>query len=303
MDRRSFLLFIAVGVLFGAPYLLTKVAVAEVAPIAVALARTAIAAVVLTLVVGPRRVLRAVRARPRAVAALGALQFAVPFALVAWAAQHLDSSLVGVLIATEPLLVALLAVVLDARERADARGAAGMLVGLAGVGLLLGVDVDGTAAGLVAAAAVLLAAGCYSAAALLLPRLAGAGTDRLGLLTAALWATAVALLPWTLADPPARVPGPDAVAGLVALGILCTAVAFPLWFALIARAGAARAALVTYVNPVVALALGAAVLAEPVTPTALGGLALILAGTWTGTRPPHRAPVPPAMSGARPGTL
>jgi drug/metabolite transporter (DMT)-like permease len=97
---------------------------------------------------------------------------------------------------------------------------------------------------------------------------------------------------WTLADPPTRAPSLEAIAALVALGVLCTAVAFPLWFALTARAGAAQAALVTYVNPAVALALGAAVLAEPITPTAPAGLALILAGTWAGTRRPRHAPAP-----------
>jgi hypothetical protein len=106
-----------------------------------------------------------------------------------------------------------------------------------------------------------------------------------------------------LADPPPRVPGADAVAALVALGVLCTAVAFPLWFALIERAGAARAALVTYVNP-----SSPSPSAPPSSPSRSprapwAGLALILAGTWAGTRGPRRAHEPAAPSVARPGTL
>jgi len=234
---------------------------------------------------------------------LAALQFALPFALIAWAAQHLASSLVGFLIATEPLLVAALAGTLDARERGDPRSGAGMLAGLAGVGLLLGLDVEGTASELLAAAAVLLATACYAAAGLLLGRL-GEGAERRDLLPAALRVAAVLLLPAAAPALPGALPGLDTTASLLALGALCTALAFPVWFALIDRAGARQAALVTYVNPVVALALGAAVLGEPVTGTALAGLALILTGTWLGTRPGAATPsVEPVAARATTSTL
>ncbi len=296
MAVRELPLFALVAVLWGIPYLLIAVALTGFDATFVAWARVALAAVVLTLVIGPRSLARALRGRLPAVCAFAVLQFSVPLVLIAEAERSVPSSLVGCLIASEPLWIALLAVWMDRAERTGVAGAVGLLAGMAGVGVLLGAELAGGVGALLA----LGAAGCYGVATLQVRRLA-TDVPLLHLVAAALAISALTLLPLVLAAPPSQVPGAGAVTALAGLGIVCTAVAFPVWFALIARVGAARAALVTYASPVVAVALGIVLLDEELAPLAPLGLALILAGSWLASRArgaTHTETAPTAPSGA-----
>jgi drug/metabolite transporter (DMT)-like permease len=296
--RSTLLLFAAVALLWGMPYLFIRVAVEDLSPFVVAWARVALAALVLVPLAGPARVLALLRARPRALLAFAAVQFAAPFALIAAGEEHVSSSLTGLLVAAEPLLVAALAPWLDPSQRPGRAQLAGLAVGLGGVAVLVGGGGEG---GLAGAAAILLATALYAASALALGRVAP-GAPPLRLVAAALPVSALLLAPAALATAPARAPGADTLAALAALALLCTALAFPLWFALIARAGAARAALITYVSPVVALVLGAAVLDEPVGPEMLAGLVLVLAGCRLAAAPQAPSAVrkcPPAARTAK----
>lgn len=297
MAVRHLWLFALVAVLWGVPYLLIAIALTGFDATFVAWARVALAAVVLTIVVGPRSLARALRGRLPAIFAFAVVQFTVPLVLIAEAERSVPSSFVGCLIASEPLWIALLAVRMDREQRTGVVGTVGLLAGLAGVGILLGAELAGGVGALLA----LGAAGCYAVAALQVTRLA-ADVPLLDLVAAALAISALTLLPLVVAAPPSQMPEAGAITALAALAVVCTAVAFPLWFALIARIGAARAALVTYASPVIAVALGVVALGEQPGQLAPLGLALILGGSWLASRASSATrteSVPPARSRAR----
>jgi drug/metabolite transporter (DMT)-like permease len=186
-------------------------------------------------------------------------------------------------VASEPLLVAALAARMDPSQRPSSAQLAGLLLGLAGVAALLGVDVGTAPAQLAGSVAILAAVACYAAAALSLRRLP-TDVDATALVTASMSLAAVLLLPLGVLTAPPSAPGPAVLAALAALAVVCTALAFPIWFTLIRRVGAARASLITYVNPAIAVALGVVVLNEPITPATLVGFGLILGGCWLSTR-------------------
>lgn len=234
-----------------------------------------------------------------ALLALSAVQVTAPFLLITIGEQSVTSSLAGLLVAAEPLLVVVL-LALGSRlgagravagERVTALRVVGLVVGFTGVGALLGVDVGGAqrlGAGLVLAAALL-----YAVGALLIRSVTSGrgGADPVGVITAILTVNTVVLAPFALPALPQQVPPPTATASLAALALLCTAVAFVAYFALIGEVGPARGTVVFFVTPVVTVAAGAAILGEPLTSTTLLGLALIVAGSWlatSGGKPPPR---------------
>jgi drug/metabolite transporter (DMT)-like permease len=277
---RQLRLFALASVLWGVPYLLIAVALTGFSATTMVWLRVAVAAVLLAGVVGPRSLARSMRGHLRAVCGFALVQFTVPLLLIAEAERSVPSSLVGSLVASEPLWVALLASRVDRAQRTHTTGAVGLVAGLLGVAILLGVDAAGGVGG---ALLVVIAAGCYALAMLLVKRLS-ATVPLLHLIAAGLAITALTLLPIVVASPPDQVPGAKAIAAVLGLAVVCTAVAFPVWFALIARVGAGRASLVTYASPVVAVALGVALLGERPGRLAPLGLALILAGSWAASR-------------------
>jgi drug/metabolite transporter (DMT)-like permease len=217
------------------------------------------------------------------------IEISVPFPLIAAGEQHVSSSLAAILIAAVPLFVALLAIRFDHEERVTGWRLAGLLVGLAGVVALMGIDVAGERDELLGALAILLAALGYAAGPMILKRKLATIDPRATMGASLAVAALVLTLPAALSAPDAA-PSGDALASIVVLGLFCTAAAFVLWSVLITEAGPARAAVITYVAPVVAITLGVAVLDESVGPGALAGLLLILAGSWlaTGGRIPRR---------------
>jgi drug/metabolite transporter (DMT)-like permease len=294
VTSRGWALFLFMSVLWGVPYLLIKVAVDDLGPAWVAFGRTVIALAVLLPLARRRRVLGCLRGRWRGLALIGLLEVAAPFLLISAGERHVSSSLTGLLIASEPLLVALLALRLDATERVDGTRLVGLVVGIAGVGALLGLDVGGDRWELLGAAMVLAATACYATGALLVKR-RFADLPPLPLATGVIASGSVLLLPAALLDVPARAPSAGAVAAVATLGVACTAIGFLGFFALIGEAGAGRATVITYVNPAVAVALGVAVLGEPLGAATVAGFLLIVAGSWlsTGGSPPwarRRAP-------------
>jgi drug/metabolite transporter (DMT)-like permease len=165
------------------------------------------------------------------------------------------------------------------------------------VALLLGLDVGGDAGQLVGALLVLLATLCYAASTLVVKR-SFAEVPMLGVVAVATAVATVLLAPAALALTPARLPGVQVVLALFALGVLCTAAALVLYFALIVEAGPSRAAVITYLNPAVAVSLGVAILGEPLTPAIVLGFLLIVAGSLLATQPsPRREASAPARRG------
>src|SRR5213076_3397353 len=170
MSRKGWLLFIAISVFWGIPYLFIKIAVRELDPTVVVFARVGIAAAVLLPLAVQRRALRQVRERWFAIAALACVQIVGPFLLISYGEQHIASSLTSLLIAADPLLVVLFALPFDPSERVSGLRLVGLFIGMGGVVALLGLDVGGDRQGLLGAGLVLLAAAGYAVAALLVKR-------------------------------------------------------------------------------------------------------------------------------------
>jgi drug/metabolite transporter (DMT)-like permease len=276
MSARVVVIFVAVAVLWGVPYALLKIALDHGAePLLIAWTRVAIGAAILVPVAAARGALRGLRERTGALVVIAICDIAGPFTLLTLGERHISSSLAGILIATTPLVVGVLAVLVDPIERPGPRGWIGLLVGFAGVVALLGLRLSGD---LGAAGMLLLAAVGYAVATLLIRRI-GHEVAALGISAFALTLATVLLAPGAVVSPPT---GADsgAWAAMAALGVLCTAAAFALYYLLIAEAGATRAALSVYLAPVFSVLAGAVALDETIGAGAMAGLALILTGSW-----------------------
>ena len=282
MSARGWALFAAVSVIWGMPYLFIKIAVDELSPSVVAWSRLALAAAVLLPVAWKLGALRGLGERWRILTLFAAVEMAVPWPLIGYGEVHISSSLAAILIAAVPLFVALLALRFDHAERPTASRLAGMLIGIAGVAALVGIDIGGRGDELLGARAVLVAAFCYAVGPMIVKRRLS-DVDPLGPVAASLAIATLLVTPFALADVPTEAPSGDVIASIVVLGLICSALAFLFFFRLIAEVGPSRATVITYVNPVVALALGVAILDESITAGAVAGLLLILAGSWLST--------------------
>jgi drug/metabolite transporter (DMT)-like permease len=280
MSPRGWLLFASMSLIWGVPYLFIKIAVEDLSAGFVAWSRVAMAAAVLLPIAWRTGALRGLSLRWLAAFAL--VEITIPFPLIAYGEEHLSSSLTAILIAAVPLMVAVLALRFDHSERPSRTRLVGMFVGIAGVTALVGIDVVGSTAELVGAAAILVATMGYAAGPMIVKN-RFASADPIGPIAGALGIATLFLLPLALAGLPTEAPSGDAVASLLVLGFVCTAIAFLVFFRLITEVGPGRATVITYVNPVVALALGVAILGESVTAGAVVGLLLILAGSWLST--------------------
>jgi drug/metabolite transporter (DMT)-like permease len=298
MSQRAWMAFAAVSVIWGVPYLFIKVALDDgVPPAFLAWVRVVIGAGVLLGLAWRAGTLATVRDRMRWLAVFAVVEIVVPFPLIAAGEQHVDSSVAAIIIATAPLFVALLALRFDATERTGGRRLIGLFIGLGGVVALVGVDIAGEADELLGAAALVAAAIGYAGGPMILKRHL-ADLDQRAVMGAALVVAAVLLAPGAALDPPDAMPSAAALVALAVLGLVCTAAGLVLYGLLVAEAGAGRALVVTYVNPVVAVALGVVFLGERPGPGALVGLGLILAGSWLATASP-RGPEVGAIAQAR----
>lgn len=284
MTRRGWLLFVAVSVLWGLPYLLIRVAVRDLSPATVVAARTALGALLLLPLAARRGGWRALSRHWVALLAFTGLEITGPWFLLARAEQHLPSALTGLLVAATPLVAAVTTRIVGGDAPLTRTRIVGLVIGLAGVAALLGLDLSGADAG--AAGEVGLVVLGYGTAPLLLNRYLH-DVPPLAVIVCALGITAVVYLAPALAAAPAEHPRPAALLSVVLLAAVCTALAFVVFFALVADAGPNRAVVITFVNPAVAVALGVTVLGEHLTAAMLLGFALILIGAWTATRRPR----------------
>jgi len=282
MTRRAWIAFAACSVLWGIPYFFIKVAVDDLPAVFVAWARIALGAAVLLPLAWRQGALRGLWERRWLLVAFALIEIAGPFTLIPLGERHISSSLAAILIAAVPLTVAILAVRFAPEERVHGIRLAGLFVGLAGVVLLLGIDVAGDKDELVGALCLLGATLGYAAG----PMLANKTLSDLPAIapvTAALMVSTVALLPFAAFSLPDHNPPFKAVGSVIVLGIFCTAVALVVFFVLLTEAGPSRASVITYVNPVVAVALGVAFLDESLGAASIAGLVLILAGSYVST--------------------
>ena len=290
MSRKGWLLFITLCVAWGLPYLFIRVAVRELPPPALVLLRTAPAALLL-LPFALRRgeIRRMLRAWPW-VLAYTVVELCIPWLLLAHAEERISSSLAGLLIAMVPLIGAVLYRAFGVADHFDARRLAGLFIGFAGVAALVGLDIAGSdVLGIVETLGV---AFCYAMGPVIISRRLS-HLPAIGVITASLVVTAVVYAPPGIATMPSSISA-QTVGSVAVLSIVCTVVAFLVFFALIREVGPARTTVITYVNPLVAVLLGVAILSEPFTLGIAVGMPLILLGSVLGTMPSlRRAPDPP----------
>ena len=283
MTRRGLVLFALMSVIWGIPYLFIRVAVAEIAPAMLVLARTALAAAILLPFAVLRVDLRPVLARWRWVVAFAAVEIAIPWVALGSAERHLSSSLTGLLVAGVPLVGTALALATGGADRLGRPGLLGLLIGLVGVAAIVGADYaasDPTAFLQIAVVVVGYAVG----PAILARRLGGLPT--IGDMALSLALCAVVYVPIAAVQWPSVVPSANVIASVVILAVVCTAAAFLVFAALIDEIGPVRATVITYVNPAVAAVLGVLVLREDFSPAMGIGFALVILGSTLATRRP-----------------
>jgi drug/metabolite transporter (DMT)-like permease len=283
MTRRAWIAFATCSVLWGIPYFFIKVAVEDLPAVFVAWARIALAAAILLPLAWYQGTLRGLWERRWLLVAFALLEITIPFTLIPLGERHISSSLTAILIAAVPLTVALLAVRFAPEERVHGIRLAGLFVGLIGVVLLLGIDVAGKTDELVGALCILGATLGYAAG----PMLANRKLSDLPAIAPpaiAVTVSAVVLLPFAALSVPDQGAPFKAWGSVIVLGVACTAVALVVFFILLTEAGPSRASVITYINPVVAVALGVSFLDESLGAASLAGLVLILAGSYVSTR-------------------
>lgn len=278
MARRGWILFVALGVLWGMPYLLIRIAVGTIDPLVVAGSRTLIGALLLLPVALHRNALAPAFRNWKWLLAFTVVEISIPWVMLGHAETRLNSSTAGLLIAIVPLFAAVIVTKLG-HEKLEPRRMLGLAIGFAGVALLVGLDIDFH--DWPAVLATVVVALCYAIGPIIIDRKLK-GVPSIGVIAASL------ILATLIYAPVAPFLWPRhfeaaAVGSVVGLGVLCTALAFIVFFALIREVGPARATVITYVNPAVAIILGALVLHEPLTTGMMIGFPLVIIGSFLGT--------------------
>jgi drug/metabolite transporter (DMT)-like permease len=285
------------AVIWGIPYLLIKIAIGELTPASLVLLRTALGATLLLPVAAARGWLAPLLPYWRWVLAYTVVEVSLPWFLLADGERRLSSSLTGLMIAAVPLIAAVIQLLTRADERMDRRRMTGLLIGFVGVAVLVGLNVSFK--DLVAVGEVGLVAVGYAAGPIIIARRLPS-LPAVGVVAASLVLTALFYAPLAIPQLPRSIPSGQVLLAVLILGVVCTALAFLLFFALIGEVGPVRATVITYFNPAVALLLGVAVLREPFTLGAVVGFSLILGGSVLATRRTSAlagsAPVPSSSS-------
>jgi drug/metabolite transporter (DMT)-like permease len=307
MSPRQIGLLATLAAVWGGSYLLIKYALEDFEPAVIVWIRCVLAAVVLYAVMRLRAggaEARAanveLRARPGRAVLLGALAIALPFNLITFGELEVPSGMTAVLIAPASLFVAAFAPFLDVTEKVRSSALGGMFMGLAGVALLVGVESVSSLGEFLGSLAMIGAAACYALSSFVVKRYKGLTSVTTSWLS--ITVASVLTLPAAIATAPSEMPGTRALLAVAALGVIGTALAFVIFYKLIAEVGAGRASLVSYLAPGIALFYGALLLDEPITAASVGGLALILGGVALASRKPKAARaavgVPAASSSA-----
>ena len=285
MTGQAWVLFAAMSMIWGLPYLFIKIAVDEVNPATLVFARTALALLLLVPVAWRAGALRpALRAWPIA-AVFAVLEMGIPWLLLGHAELRISSALAGLLLATVPIIGAVVTAVLGDRHNIAGVRIAGMVMGLVGVAALVGIDAASGHLDALSIVEMFIVAVCYAVAPIVVDRQRNP-PPAIGTVTVSILFVTVAYIPFGVPGLIAAWPlAPKTSGSLLVLGLLCTAVAFVLFFRLIAAAGPVRATTITFINPAVAILLGIVVLSEPLTTGMLIGFPLVIAGSFLATRP------------------
>ncbi len=281
MSRRGLALFVAMCVIWGIPYLLIKVSLEGLGPVDLVFVRFALGAVLLVPIALTRVEVRPILRRWGWIIAYTIIEMGIPWVLLSDAELRISSSLSGLLVSTVPLIGVVIGLLTRSGERHGWRRILGLMVGLVGVGVLVGFDVSSSNFG--AIAEVIVVAICYATGPYIINRKLS-DLPSLGVIASSLLLAALAYAPAAAIQLPHAWPTGRVIAAVLTLGVVCTALAFLLFFALIREIGPVRATVITYVNPAVAVALGVLLLNERLTGAIAVGFALILAGSVLAAR-------------------
>jgi drug/metabolite transporter (DMT)-like permease len=279
VTRRGWLLFGAMCVIWGIPYLMIRVAVREVSPATLVFLRSGLAALALIPLAAARGELRQLLPRWRPVLVFAAIEIAIPWLALASAERRISSSLAALLLAAVPFTAVAIALATGG-ERFGSRRISGLLLGIGGVAAIVGLDLGHTSGLGVAEMAVVVIG--YASGPWVLSRYLS-DLPSLGVIAASLGVTAVVYIPVAAVQFPHTVPGSHVILSILGLAVICTALAFVLFFELITEVGPVRSTVITYINPAVAALLGVAVLNESFTAGMGVGFALVLAGSVVAT--------------------
>jgi len=284
MNLRVWIWLLSLSVLWGGSFFFAKVAIGELRPFTVVFARVALAALALNLMLSFAGSSLFRRGTPwSTLIAMGILNNLIPFSLIFWGQTEIASGLATILNATTPLFTLVLAHLLTRDEKMNGAKVAALLAGFAGVTLLVGPDfLLGDRAGFWGQIACLGAALSYAFAGVYGRRFQGMGISPMQAAAGQVTTSAVLILPimlivdrpWTLA----ALPSATVWMALAGLALLSTALAYVLYFRILAAAGATNLLLVTFLIPVIAIPLGAAVLGERLEARHFAGMALIGVG-------------------------
>ena len=297
--RAYLALLLTLAAIWGASFMFIEIALEDFEPTALMTGRLAISAVALLGLMAVQGTLARLRHVGWQGYALGVINSALPFTLIAWGQQHIDSGVAAIANATVPIWVALLAIPLEKSERATGVRLAGIALGLVGVGILTGAQPEVSRDAVIGTLAVVLASVSYAVASLLLQRRL-TSVDTVSLSTATIVGATIALLPFGVAQAPGEMPGLGPIAAVAALGLGGTAIGILIFMKIINEYGSFRAGLVTYLLPLTALLYGALLLDESVNGWMLLGLALILSGVALGSGMLRPARPAEAVEPARP---
>lgn len=287
MTRRNWILFSIVGILWGTPYLLIRVAVRDFSPATVVFIRVAIGAMILIpIAIKQKTFMSAVRGLkyifPYAIA-----EMLIPLMLIAKAETSISSGLTGILIATVPIWASIFASLHGDKSVWHQTRLIGLIVGFVGIFLLIGIESLTGESALWAIAFVIFASASYAFAVNMitrkLPDVSGIAFNGI-----AMAITGLIIAPFAIAQWPTAAVPTQAIFSVIALGLFCTALAFILFFIVIKEIGPARASLTTYLNTAVAVLLGVVILREPFTLGIAIGLPLVLYGSYLASRKPSK---------------
>jgi drug/metabolite transporter (DMT)-like permease len=306
VTRRGWLLFVAMSVIWGLPYLLIRVSVREVSPAFLVFVRTTGAGLLLAPFVVRRGALGPLLARWKPLVLYTLVELALPWWFLFSAEKRVTSSLAGLLVAAVPIAGAVIAR-LTGTDRLDRRRLAGLALGMVGAGALVGFDVGRSS--LLAASSFLVIVTGYALGPWILARYLS-GVASASVILASLVLCAAAYAPFAIVQAPRHRVGADAILSMAGLTVVCTALAFTIFFALIKEVGPMRATVITYVNPAVAVVLGVVVLGESFGWATGVGFVAVLGGSLLATRslrpvlePPESMARPPGLRAGPPGLL
>ena len=283
MTRKSWILFGIVGFLWGIPYLLMKVAVADIPPPLIVAGRTLIGAAILIPIALRKNTLKDAIKGIKYVIPYAVLEMVGPWILITSAEKEISSGLAGLLVATVPFFASIFSSLRGDHSVWQPKRIFGLVVGFVGIVALVGIESITGTSNPKAIAMVILASIMYAYAVLMittnLPGVDGIAINGVAMGLTCLFYTPIAIATW-----PSNPVSTEAIAALVALGVFSTAIAFMLFFIVIVEIGVARGSLTTYVNTAVAVVLGILILDEPITLGIIVGLPMVLLGSYLASR-------------------